>query len=324
MVINKKKHSDKNRAKQGAEEVTAEPNKIGAATHYDFEARNLTAYGGLLPVAAMLEKLGFQQLVEEALTVKRITRTMPMYQFVLAMVLAGLRRVFAASSSAISGAGADADGHPESVAAAAAVHLLAVSGVAASGGGAATAGGAAAHAGTRVGGGPCPTVGGDAGYRHHRAHPVRQPDGRAQELQPEEQREEELPADPDVSGRDTGIRKRRVAQGGSAHRRADCAPSGERVRSLAAASEDDSGPRRFGFLLWGGSRGLREEGRAIHRLGAQNVPAGGGAESGRLEAIAAHRCRWSVRVSISTGRLGESLPVHRRALREEAQAERGR
>lgn len=36
----------------------------------------------------MLEKLGFQQLVEETLTVKRITRAMPMYQFVLAMVLA--------------------------------------------------------------------------------------------------------------------------------------------------------------------------------------------------------------------------------------------
>src|SRR6266852_5993497 len=88
MVINKKKHSDKNRAKQGAEEVTAEPNKIGAATHYDFEARNLTAYGGLLPVAAMLEKLEFQQVVEVVLTVKRITRVMPMYQFVLAMVLA--------------------------------------------------------------------------------------------------------------------------------------------------------------------------------------------------------------------------------------------
>ena len=36
----------------------------------------------------MLEKLGFQQLVEETLTVKRATRAMPMYQFVLAMVLA--------------------------------------------------------------------------------------------------------------------------------------------------------------------------------------------------------------------------------------------
>ena len=39
-------------------------------------------------MATMLEKLGFQQLVEETLTVKRMTRAMPMYQFVLAMVLA--------------------------------------------------------------------------------------------------------------------------------------------------------------------------------------------------------------------------------------------
>jgi hypothetical protein len=55
---------------------------------YDFEAKNLTAYGGLLPVATMLERLGFQQLIEQTLTVKRITRAMSMYQFVLAMVLA--------------------------------------------------------------------------------------------------------------------------------------------------------------------------------------------------------------------------------------------
>ena len=55
---------------------------------YDFEGKNLTAYGGLLPVATMLEQLGFQQLVEETLTVKRVTRAMSMYQFVLAMVLA--------------------------------------------------------------------------------------------------------------------------------------------------------------------------------------------------------------------------------------------
>ena len=87
-MSNKKEHSDKRPAKQGAEGVIAEPNKITAATAYDFESRNLTAYGGLLPVATMLERLGFQQLVEETLTVKRITRAMPMYQFVLAMVLA--------------------------------------------------------------------------------------------------------------------------------------------------------------------------------------------------------------------------------------------
>jgi ADP-L-glycero-D-manno-heptose 6-epimerase len=40
-----------------------EPNKIGASTPYDFNARNLTAYGGLLPVATMLEKLALKQIV---------------------------------------------------------------------------------------------------------------------------------------------------------------------------------------------------------------------------------------------------------------------
>ncbi len=55
------------------------PINIGASTPYDFEAKNLTAYGGLLPVATMLEKLGFRHLVEEMLTVKRQTKAMPMY-----------------------------------------------------------------------------------------------------------------------------------------------------------------------------------------------------------------------------------------------------
>jgi len=87
-VINKKKDTDKTPANQGADAVLSEPNKIGASTPYDFEGKNLTAYGGLLPVATMLERLGFQQLVEETLTVKRATRAMSMYQFVLAMVLA--------------------------------------------------------------------------------------------------------------------------------------------------------------------------------------------------------------------------------------------
>jgi hypothetical protein len=87
-VINKKKDIDKPPAKQGAQAALTEPNKIGASTPYDFEGKNLTAYGGLLPVATMLEQLGFQQLVEETLTVKRVTRAMSMYQFVLAMVLA--------------------------------------------------------------------------------------------------------------------------------------------------------------------------------------------------------------------------------------------
>ena len=73
---------------QAVRALVPEPNKIGAATPYDFEAKHLTAYGGLLPVATMLEKLGFQQLLEETLTVKRKTRVMPVWRFVLAMVLA--------------------------------------------------------------------------------------------------------------------------------------------------------------------------------------------------------------------------------------------
>ena len=75
---NDQKHNGETPAKQGAEGAIPEPLKIGASTPYDFSARNLTAYGGLLPVATMLEQLRFQQLVEETLTVKRATRAMSM------------------------------------------------------------------------------------------------------------------------------------------------------------------------------------------------------------------------------------------------------
>jgi hypothetical protein len=87
-VNDNRKHNEKTPARQGADTVDREPLKIGASTPYDFTARNLTAYGGLLPVATMLEKLGFEQLVEETLTINRVTRAMPVYRFVLAMVLA--------------------------------------------------------------------------------------------------------------------------------------------------------------------------------------------------------------------------------------------
>jgi len=87
-VNDNRKHNQETPARQGADTVHREPLKIGASTPYDFSARNLTAYGGLLPVATMLEKLGFQQLVEETLTIHRVTRAMPVYRFVLAMVLA--------------------------------------------------------------------------------------------------------------------------------------------------------------------------------------------------------------------------------------------
>src|SRR2546425_7051999 len=88
MVVKANERSAKKPAKQGVAEGAPEPIKIGASTPYDFDSKNLTAYGGLLPVATMLEKLKFQQLVEETLTVKRETRAMSWYQFVLSMVLA--------------------------------------------------------------------------------------------------------------------------------------------------------------------------------------------------------------------------------------------
>ena len=85
---NRQQDSVKNRAQQGADTTQSEPYSIGAATPFDFEGKNLTACGGLLPVATMLERLGFQRLIEETLTVKRVTRAMSIYEFVLAMVLA--------------------------------------------------------------------------------------------------------------------------------------------------------------------------------------------------------------------------------------------
>ena len=87
MVKNNRQDSEKMRANQGVEAAISEPYEIGASTPYSFQGRNLTAYGGLLPIATMLERLGFQQLVEETLTAKRLTRAMSMYQFVLTMLL---------------------------------------------------------------------------------------------------------------------------------------------------------------------------------------------------------------------------------------------
>ena len=88
MVTHENQDTRPRRSAQGLAEPMAEANKITAATPFDFEGKNLTAYGGLLPVATMLEKLNFQQVVEETLRVKRVTRAMTVYQFVLAMVLA--------------------------------------------------------------------------------------------------------------------------------------------------------------------------------------------------------------------------------------------
>ena len=88
MVKNESQHSEKTRAKQGLPTDSQEPYKIAASTPFDFGAKNLTPYGGLFPVATMLEKLGFKKLIEETLTIHRIPRAMTIYQFLLGMVLA--------------------------------------------------------------------------------------------------------------------------------------------------------------------------------------------------------------------------------------------
>src|SRR6266851_8530725 len=71
MVISRSKHTRKPRVPQASAERPSQPNKINANTTFDFEGKNLTPYGGLFPVATMLEKLKFQELIEEIITVKR-------------------------------------------------------------------------------------------------------------------------------------------------------------------------------------------------------------------------------------------------------------
>jgi len=88
MVNNTQEHTRKTPARQGEEPVGRKPMKIRSATPYDFKGSNLTPYGGLLPVATMLEKLGFQELIEGHVTIKRVTTSMPGSRLVMAMILA--------------------------------------------------------------------------------------------------------------------------------------------------------------------------------------------------------------------------------------------
>jgi hypothetical protein len=88
MVMNRKQHSQETPTKQGSPPGGLGPYKIAASRPFDFGAKNLTPYGGLFPVATMLEKLGFKKLAEEILTIHRLPRVMTIYQFLLGMVLA--------------------------------------------------------------------------------------------------------------------------------------------------------------------------------------------------------------------------------------------
>jgi hypothetical protein len=86
-VKNRSQHKPQQPTRQLAAEPEP-PNRIDSTTPYDFEGRNLTPYGGLFPVASLLEKLRFRELVEELVTVKRQPRCMSVFQFILAHVLA--------------------------------------------------------------------------------------------------------------------------------------------------------------------------------------------------------------------------------------------
>jgi hypothetical protein len=46
MVNGQEQDTRRQPANQGVHDVAPEPNRIGASTPYDFEAKNLTAYGG--------------------------------------------------------------------------------------------------------------------------------------------------------------------------------------------------------------------------------------------------------------------------------------
>ena len=87
MVNRQEQDSGRRPANQAVRDVIPEPNKINASTPYDFNGKNLTPYGGLLPVITMLDKLGFQSLVEQTVTSKRIPRAMDLYRFTLGIVL---------------------------------------------------------------------------------------------------------------------------------------------------------------------------------------------------------------------------------------------
>ena len=114
MVTDRKQDSAKTPVKQGLEDTAPEPNKINASTPYDFSGKNLTPYGGLLPVITMLEKLGFQALVEETLTVEADSPGHGPVPVRVGHRAGPLHRLSAAEPIAFHRARPDPDGHPES------------------------------------------------------------------------------------------------------------------------------------------------------------------------------------------------------------------
>ena len=310
MVKRSRQDIEKTLTKQGPAPIAPEPYKIGASTPYDFEGKNLTAYGGLLPIATLLEKLQFRQLVEETLSVKRLTRAMSLYQFVLAMVLSlyvGFSRLyhlrFLKREPMLVGILQVSALPPQSTfwRFLASLHL---------------------------------NVGGQL-LKVQRV--MRQ---RVWEAAHVKLRQVTLDTDTTVHtlfGDQMGGRKsynpknkgkksyqpiltflaetREYVGGelrnGDRPTGAQMAAPGERVRLLAGDRGDDLCASRLGVLLLGGGPGICSPGMPIHRLGAQDLASGGCIKSGSLDRVTAHRRRRPVRVFLPAGGVGQGVSVHR-------------
>ena len=265
-------------------------------------------------MGTLLEKLEFRQLVEETLKVKRQTRAMPAYQFILAMVLAcyvgfsrlhhmrflqrepmltgilgvlrlGVQctfwRFLASLHGSVAGQLLEVQRcMRQRVWEAANVRLSAVVL-------------------------DTDTTG---------AHAVRRADGSPKGYNPKNKGKKKLPTDSDISGRDQGIRGGGTAQRRPSDGQTDRGASAVGVCLRAEDGEDAAGARRLGFLLLGRGGSVRECEMRVHYRGPQDGAIGGAGEGDRVAAVATDRRRWAVRILVSAGWLGQSLSVPGAAL----------
>ena len=180
MVTKRKQHSSRRPVKQGRVARAPRPNKIGASTPYHFRgqesdslrrlaARRHPARETRLPSAAGRNHHDqTDHPSHEPLPVRAGPRAGP------------LCRLCAAQPTPLHRSRPHPDRHLASDTSAAAVHTVALSSLAAPQRGEANSLYSAPAAGTSLGCGPGEVGDGDAGHRHHRAHALRPPDGRAQ------------------------------------------------------------------------------------------------------------------------------------------------
>jgi len=167
-----------------------------------------------------------------------------------------VHRVSTAESIAFHRSRPDPDRHPECDQAAGAIHLLEIPECASSKCRPADPRDYGHPTRTGLGGSQCETGVRHPRYRYDGAHAVRPADGRTQGLQPEEQGQEELPADADVYRRDAGIHMGRIAQRRPAQRQTDWRSYSEGVCGPAGMRQADSRQGRFRILLLGSHRGI--------------------------------------------------------------------